>query len=140
VNRFARERVLESRDKKPGEEGEELWSLHKENLDGSEPRYCYSNAPADLPILVLARVAMGRWPIETEFDGEKSLLALDEYEVRSWAGWHHQITMSMLASAFLLTLQQAWGKSCPKSPGRRCSGWSTNSYPQKRWTPAEVLD
>jgi SRSO17 transposase len=105
--RFALERVRESRDQQPGEE---LWLLHKENLDGSEPRFFYSNAPPATPIQVLARVAMSRWPIETEFEDEKSLLALDEYEVRSWAGWHHHLTMSMLASAFLLTLQQEWEK------------------------------
>jgi SRSO17 transposase len=105
--RFAFERVRENRDKKPGTE---LWLIYKENLDGSEPRWFFSNAPADTPEETLARVAMSRWPIETEFEDEKSLLALDEYEVRSWSGWHHHITMSMLASTFLLTLQQEWGK------------------------------
>jgi SRSO17 transposase len=33
---------------------------------------------------------------------------LDEYEVRSWMGWHHHITLALLAAAFLLTLQQDW--------------------------------
>jgi SRSO17 transposase len=105
--RFAFERVQESRDKKPGAP---LWLIYKENLDGSEPRWFFSNAPEDTPEETLARVAMSRWPIETEFEDEKSLLALDEYEVRSWGGWYHHITMSMLASAFLLQLQQEWGK------------------------------
>ena len=68
------------------------------------------NAPADTPLSTLARVAMSRWPIETEFEDEKSQVALDEYEVRSWDGWHHHITMCLLASAFLLHLQQDWGK------------------------------
>lgn len=105
--RFAFERVRESRD---GEPGEELWLIHKENLDGSEPRAFFSNAPVETPVEVLARVAMSRWPIETEFEEGKSQVALDEYEVRSWAGWHHHMTMCLLASAFLLTLQQEWGK------------------------------
>jgi SRSO17 transposase len=105
--RFAFERVRESRD---GEPGVELWLIHKENLDGSEPRAFFSNAPGDTPVAILARVAMSRWPIETEFEEEKSHVALDEYEVRSWAGWHHHMTMGMLASAFLLSLQQDWGK------------------------------
>lgn len=105
--RFAFERVRESRD---GEPGEELWLIHKENLDGSEPRAFFSNAPIDTPKEVLARVSMSRWPIETEFEEEKSQVALDEYEVRSWGAWHHHMTMGMLASAFLLTLQQEWGE------------------------------
>jgi SRSO17 transposase len=105
--RFAAERVRESRDRQPGVE---LWLLYKENLDGTEARTFFSNAPADTPLTELARVAMSRWPIETEFEVDKSLVALDEYEVRSWAGWHHHVTMSLLASAFLLTLQQDWGE------------------------------
>jgi SRSO17 transposase len=105
--RFAFERVRVTRKRKPGEE---LWLIQKQNLDGTEPRAFFSNAPADTPVETLARVAMSRWPIETEFEDEKSQVALDEYEGRGWAGWHHHITMCMLASAFLLRLQQEWGE------------------------------
>ncbi len=112
--RFAAERVRESRDRKPGVE---LWLVYKENRDGTEPRTFFSNAPADTPLAELARVAMSRWPIETEFEDEKSLVALDEYEVRGWPGWHHHMTMCLLASAFLLTLQQEGGeKDAPDHP------------------------
>ena len=105
--RFAAERIRESRDGKPGGE---LWLIHKQNLDGTEPRWFFSNAPGDTARAQLAQVAMSRWPIETEFEADKSLVALDEYEVRRWPGWHHHMTMCLLASAFLLTLQQDWGK------------------------------
>ncbi len=105
--RFAYERIRESRDGRPGGE---LWLIHKQNMDGSEPRWFFSNAPWDTVRETLARVAMSRWPIETEFEADKSHAALDEYEVRRWPGWHHHITMCLLASAFLLTLQQDWGK------------------------------
>jgi SRSO17 transposase len=105
--RFAAERVRETRE---GEPGEVLWLVHRENLDGSEPRYHFSNAPEETPLATLAWVAAARWPIETEFETDKSDIGLDEYEVRSWAGWHHHITMCLLASAFLLRLQQEWGK------------------------------
>jgi SRSO17 transposase len=112
--RFAFERVRATRDREPGEE---LWLIHKQNLDGTEARFFFSNAPEAEPQATLARVSMSRWPIETELEEEKSLVALDEYEVRSWAGWHHHITMCMLASAFLLCLQQEWGeKDAPHHP------------------------
>jgi len=112
--RFAFERVRVTRERKPGEQ---RWLIHKQNRDGTEPRAFFSNAPADTPVETLARVAMSRWPIETEFEDEKSQVALDEYEVRGWAGWHHHITMCMLASAFLLHLQQEWGeKDAPHYP------------------------
>ena len=105
--RFAAERVRETRDGVPGAV---LWLVYRENLDGSEPRSFFSNAPADTPLGTLAWVAAARWPIETELETEKSDIGLDEYEVRSWAGWHHHVTMCLLASAFLLTLQQEWGE------------------------------
>jgi len=41
---------------------------------------------------------------------EKNETGLDEYEVRSWQGWHHHITMALLAGIFLLSLQQEWGE------------------------------
>jgi SRSO17 transposase len=111
---FACERVRESRDREPGEA---LWLIHKQNLDGTEPRAYFSNAPAFTPPRTLARVSAARWPIETEFEAEKSHVALDEYEVRRWPGWHHHLTMCLLASAFLLTLQQEWGeKDAPGDP------------------------
>lgn len=112
--RFAALRVWESRDSLPGRA---CWLVLRRNLDGSEPKYYLSNAPPDTPLLRLAQVGAMRWPIETEFQTEKGETGLDEYEVRSWQGWHHHITMAMLAGVFLLSLQQDWGKkSAPDHP------------------------
>jgi SRSO17 transposase len=104
---FAARRVWESRDGLPGRA---CWLVLRRNLDGSEPRYYLSNAPATTPLLTLAQVAAARWVIETEIQTAKGETGLDEYEVRSWAGWHHHITLALLAAAFLLTLQQDWGE------------------------------
>jgi SRSO17 transposase len=103
---FAALRVWESRDGLPGRA---CWLVLRRNLDVSEPRSYLSNAPADTPLLTLAQVAAG-WVIETEIQTAKGETGLDEYEVRSWAGWHHHITLGLLAAAFLLTLQQDWGE------------------------------
>ncbi|HEX9107006.1 MAG TPA: IS701 family transposase, partial [Longimicrobiales bacterium] len=105
--RFTFVRVQENRDKAPGRE---VWLVLRRNEDGSEPRFYFSNAPERTPRRTLARVAASRWPIETELEVDKSHLGLDEYEVRSWQGWNHHITLCLLASAFLLTLQQDWGE------------------------------
>jgi SRSO17 transposase len=103
---FVALRVWESRDGLPGRA---CWLLLRRNLDGSEPRYYLSKAPEDIPLLTLAQVAAARWVIETEIQTAKGETGLDEYEVRSWAGWHHHSTLALLAGAFLLTLQQDWG-------------------------------
>ena len=65
--------------------------------------------PEDTPLETLAYVGGSRWRIETEFETEKGDVGLDEYETRSWAGWHHHIAMCLLGGAFLLGLQQDWG-------------------------------
>jgi SRSO17 transposase len=112
--RFAAERVRETRDGAPGVV---LWVVYRQNRDGSEPRFYFSNAPANTELATLAWAAAARWPIETEFETEKSDVGMDEYEVRTWPGWHHHLMMCFLASAFLLTLQQEWGeKDAPDHP------------------------
>jgi SRSO17 transposase len=112
--RFVARRVWESRDGLPGRP---CWLLLRRNLAGSEPRYYLSNAPEATPLLTLAQVAAARWIIETEFQTAKGETGLDEYEVRSWQGWHHHIALALLAGAFLLTLQQDWGgKDVPDYP------------------------
>ena len=93
-----------------GKPGEVHWAVFRRNLDGGEPRYYLSNAPEDTALEMLAYVGGSRWRIETEFETEKGEVGLDEYETRSWAGWHHHIAMCLLGGAFLLTLQQDWGK------------------------------
>jgi len=114
---FAARRVWESREGLPGRE---CWLVLRRNLDGSEPKYYLSNAPASTSLLTLARVGALRWPIETEFETEKGETGLDEYEVRSWAGWHHHISLALLAGAFLLTVQQDWGEK--DAPGDAATG------------------
>ena len=47
------------------------------------------------------RVAGQRWRIEICFEEAKGETGLDEYEVRSWTGWHRHITLSLLAQAYL---------------------------------------
>ena len=111
--------------------GEGQSAVNRRYLEGSEPRYYLSNAPEDTMLETLAYVGGSRWRIETEFDTEKGDVGLDEYETRSWAGWHHHIAMCLLGGAFLLGLQQDWGggERCPGSPGPRCTGWCVRCCP-----------
>ena len=108
---FVAHRVRESRDRLPGRA---CWLVLRRNLDGTESKAYCSNAPADTPLLQLATVGAQRWAIETAFQQGKGEAGLDEYEVRGWIGWHHHVTLVLLAAAFLLTIQQAWGgKAAP---------------------------
>ena len=93
-----------------------LWAIYRQNRDGSEPRYYLYNAPENTALETLAHVGGSLWRIETESGTEKSDVGLDEYETRTWAGWHHHITICLLAGAFLLSLQQDWKKDAPNHP------------------------
>ena len=96
--RFSAQRVRPTSKRKPGEIH---WAIYRRNLDGSEPRYYLSNAPEDTPLETLAYVGGSRWRIETEFETEKSHMGLDDYETRTWPGWHHHLALCLLAGALL---------------------------------------
>jgi SRSO17 transposase len=104
---FFRQRVWECRDDLPGRE---CWLLVRRKLDGSDLKFCLSNAPLTTSLLKMGQVGASRWHIETEFELEKSEAGLVEYEVRSWTGWYHHMSMALLAGAFLLQMQQEWGE------------------------------
>jgi SRSO17 transposase len=63
-------------------------------------------APAETPRSTLVRAAGMRWTIENCFEEAKGETGLDEYEVRSWTGWHRHITLSMLAHAYLTVVRK----------------------------------
>jgi SRSO17 transposase len=124
---FSAQRARATKRDKPGEE---IWVLYRRNPDGSEPRYYLSNAPEDTTLEKLAYVGGSRWRIETEFETEKGDVGLDEYEARSWAGWHHHIAMCLLGGAFLLGLQQDWGeKDAPDHEAAGLPGGAGNAAP-----------
>jgi SRSO17 transposase len=117
---FVARHVWEHREGIPGRE---CWLILRRNLDHSELKFYFSNAPPEMPLLTLAQVGALRWTIETEFQTEKGETGLDEYEARSWRSWQHHITLALLAGAFLLSMQQEWGgKDAPDHPPASESG------------------
>jgi hypothetical protein len=50
----------------------------------------------------LARVIKAGACIEASFKRGKSEVGMDEYQVRTWHGWHHHMTLSLLAVWFLI--------------------------------------
>ncbi len=103
---FAAVRALTSRHGLPGPA---VWVLFRRPLGQPdtkrEVKIYLSNAPADTPLAQLVRVSGMRWPIESCFQEGKSEVGLDQYELRSWRGWHHHMTLVILAHHFLVRLQ-----------------------------------
>ena len=75
--------------------------------DPEEIAYYFTHAPAGTNLKKLVEVAGSRWAIEECFEQAKGETGLDEYEVRSWTGWHRHITLSMFAQAFLSVVRNS---------------------------------
>jgi SRSO17 transposase len=64
-------------------------------------------SPTATTLAELVRVAGTRWTVESCFEATKGEVGLDQYEVRSWTGWHRHITLAMLAHAYLAILRKS---------------------------------
>jgi SRSO17 transposase len=67
-----------------------------------ELAYYLVYAPTDTPLAEIVRAIGARWTIEDVFKLAKRQVGLDQYEVRSWAGWHRHTTLALLALAALV--------------------------------------
>lgn len=68
--------------------------------------YCLTHAPETTTLAELVQVAGTRWTSETCFEDAKGEVGLDQYEVRSWTGWHRHVTLALLAQAYLAVLRR----------------------------------
>jgi SRSO17 transposase len=89
-----------------------------------EPRtwYTLSNAQAEMPLAKVIEAHGRRHGAEELFQAGKGEVGLAHYEVRSWVGWHHQMTLSLLALWFLELHQERLGEKKPGPDGAPASG------------------
>jgi SRSO17 transposase len=106
---FAFVRAVRKRRRRPGHE---VWVVFRRSTsDPTEIKYYLSNAPAEIAKTDLVRQAGLRWPVETAIEEAKSELGMDHYETRTWRGWHHHMTLTVLAHHFLVHLRLKMKKS-----------------------------
>jgi SRSO17 transposase len=102
--------------------GPDVWLVLRRALDaGRELKAYLCNAPADTAPETLVWLLGLRWPVEQAIKEGKEELGLDHYEVRGWRGWHHHMTMTLLAQGFLTRLRgrlggKSTGADRPASP------------------------
>ena len=96
---FAALRVVASRRAQPGPD---VWLLLRRQARTAQLKTYLIQGPADMTLAQLVWLAAMRWPIETCFQEGKQLLGLGDYEGRSWTGWHHHMTLCLLAHFFLV--------------------------------------
>ena len=88
-------------------------------------------SPEESTLPDLVRVAGTRWTIEACFEAAKGETGLDQYEVRSWTGWHRHVTFAMLAHAYLAVLRRAaiGGRDNGRPRGRSPAAHRAGSAP-----------
>ncbi len=81
---------------------QEVWLLIEWPRGEKEAtQYFLCDLPEHYTLRRLVRIVKGRWKVEQDYQQLKEELGLDHYEGRSWTGWHHHVTLVMLAHAFL---------------------------------------
>jgi hypothetical protein len=75
--------------------------------------YALSNAPPEVPLAAVVRAHAERHRIEEVFAAGNGEVGLDHYEVRSWVGWQHHMTLALLALWFLVLERRRLGEKKP---------------------------
>jgi hypothetical protein len=107
-------RVVSGRDQLPGPE---VGVVIRRTVSGPTAlpawKSSLSNAPPQTPLEAFARVSGMRWPIETCFEDAKGDVGMDQYALRFWRGWHHQMTLVLLAQHCLVRWQRRLAQRDP---------------------------
>jgi SRSO17 transposase len=96
-------RVTAKTDRRREGPGETLVVIREPQGDGTYKHdYYLSNAPYETPLAEFGRVAKAEHRVEECLQRAKSEAGLADYEVRTWEGWHHHQTLSLIATWFLV--------------------------------------
>lgn len=100
--RTARRMVQAKEEGSPSEDWEMLVVFQEEQSDGSiKHDYLLGHGLLGVPAAEAARVFKARHRIEECLERAKGEAGLGEYQARTWVGWHHHMTLSLLAAWFL---------------------------------------
>lgn len=101
-------------------------------------KYVLCNAPADTPAPDLARMACSRFPVERALQDAKGAVGMAEYQLRGWIGWHHHMSLVMLAMLFMLEQKLLLAREAPLLSSEDIV-WMLEKYlPRAEVTEAEV--
>jgi SRSO17 transposase len=112
---------------------ETLVVFREQQGDGSwKHDYLLSNAPLETSLAEFARVFKAQHRIEECLQRAKGEAGLADYEVRTWEGWHHHQTLSLIATWFL-TQEARRGKNLDSRPNR-----ATGAFGDRKVVAARV--
>ena len=105
--------------------------------DGSH-KYSLSNAPAGTSWQRLGYMQAQRFWIERSFQDAKSELGMADYEVRSWRGWHHHMTLVCMAQLFVTRERILCAPEMPLLSARDVVELLTYYLPRRNRSPDEI--
>jgi hypothetical protein len=111
-SRFGVWRVRHAHRTSPGAVPQEAcWLIAEWPLNEAAPtKFSFSNLLEGTSRRDLVRLAKRRWWVEHSYRELKDELGLDHFEGRSWRGWNHHVTLTMLAYSFLVETRLKLGK------------------------------
>jgi SRSO17 transposase len=86
-------------------------------VDERRVDYALTNAGPEVPLSELVGVQRQRHRIEEVFEAGNGEAGLDHYEVRGWVGWHHHMTLSLVALWYLCLERRRVGGENPRRHG-----------------------
>jgi SRSO17 transposase len=120
---------------RPSAEAEFLVAFRERQADGTwKHDYALSSGPLTTPLEEFARVFKAEHRIEDDLKRAKSEAGLADYQVRTWEGWHHHQTLSLIATWFLAQETRRGKKPDPRADGS-ASAADDRRAPQPRAEP-----
>jgi hypothetical protein len=65
---------------------------------------------------------------------------MDPYQVRGWRGWHHHMTMTLLAMLFLLQLTQQFREKAPMITLQDAREILEEFLPRNTYSPKQFIE
>lgn len=119
--------------------GPEHWLLIRKDEGQQDRKYQLCNAPTSTPLQRLGQMSASRYWMERAIEDAKGETGLADYEVRGWPGWHHHMTMTLLAMLFLLQLNLHWQEKAPLLTVQDVLQILEVILPKREITPQEIL-
>jgi len=80
-----------------------------------------------------------RYWVERALEDAKGEAGLDQYQIKGWTGWHHHMTMTLLAMLFLLQLTLNFRQKAPMLTLQDAREILEEFLPRKSYSPAEFI-
>ena len=90
------------------------WLLMEINPQEKRPfKFYLSSLPETTPMKELVNLVKMRWRIEMDYRDMKQHLGLDQYEGRTWGGFHRHLAMVVLMQVFIALYKERFSpRSC----------------------------